>query len=404
MPEIINVCYSVYDTTGTYSKYVGTSLCSLLENTKSPVHVYILHDATLTANNRQLFTQLVGAYGQEISFCAVALPPQIYAMMQGQTVSPATLYRLALKEVLPREVELVVYLDADTIVNLDIAEMVNDFAKQHTVGAVVDPYLNTAEHSSSCPLLANGMVPFGRYFNCGVLVLNLSAAIFQQDFFLTTLNFFASHIEWCTYPDQDVLNYYLHDSCQLLTPKYNVIVNDERQLQRQPTQAIYHFANNSLGVDKNDAFDALFWHYFCRTPWFGADFVLNAIAKTIDVCQKEVAQKEKILSYPCRLFWGPAGIAEENIKSLPYFSEQSCYYHSCEEDISSPLKFPREMLNKLAALPKTKRIAILATSYYRIAKNYLINQGFKEGRDFMNGQFLLTREPLSIIKPVMKNL
>ena len=40
----IHVCYAVHDGGG-FSKYVGTSMASLLENASRPVCLHLLHDA-----------------------------------------------------------------------------------------------------------------------------------------------------------------------------------------------------------------------------------------------------------------------------------------------------------------------------------------------------------------------
>lgn len=65
---MIHVCYGLYDKDGRYSKFAGTSVCSMFENTKSEVTVHILHDNTLTADNRDKFLILAKRYNQTINF------------------------------------------------------------------------------------------------------------------------------------------------------------------------------------------------------------------------------------------------------------------------------------------------------------------------------------------------
>lgn len=52
---MIHVCYALYDKNGKYSKLTGTSICSLFENTKAWVTIHLLHDHTLTEENRAKF-------------------------------------------------------------------------------------------------------------------------------------------------------------------------------------------------------------------------------------------------------------------------------------------------------------------------------------------------------------
>ena len=50
---MIHVCFGLFDKTGRYSKFTGTTICSIFANTKSEVTTHILHDDTLTADNRE---------------------------------------------------------------------------------------------------------------------------------------------------------------------------------------------------------------------------------------------------------------------------------------------------------------------------------------------------------------
>ena len=54
----VHICYAMYDKNGTFSKYVGTSMTSVFENTDAPVAVHLMHDSTLTDDNREKFEAL----------------------------------------------------------------------------------------------------------------------------------------------------------------------------------------------------------------------------------------------------------------------------------------------------------------------------------------------------------
>ena len=57
---MIHVCYGLYDKNGHYSKFTGTSILSMFENTNEDVTVHILHDNTLTQENRDKFIYIAG--------------------------------------------------------------------------------------------------------------------------------------------------------------------------------------------------------------------------------------------------------------------------------------------------------------------------------------------------------
>ncbi|MBR1420000.1 MAG: hypothetical protein IJ575_02935 [Selenomonadaceae bacterium] len=65
---MIHVCYALRDESGKYSKFVGTSMLSLLENTKSEVTIHLIHDSTLSGENQSRFIKIVDRFNQQIIF------------------------------------------------------------------------------------------------------------------------------------------------------------------------------------------------------------------------------------------------------------------------------------------------------------------------------------------------
>ena len=127
---MIHVCFGLHDKNGRYSKFTGTTIYSIFANTDSEVTVHILHDNTLTLDNREKFIYLAGRYGQTIKFynveelCAEKL--QKLNSLSGHfndVYSPAANYRFLIAQILPSDIDKVIYEDADIIVNLDIEEL-----------------------------------------------------------------------------------------------------------------------------------------------------------------------------------------------------------------------------------------------------------------------------------------
>ena len=65
---MIHVCFCFRDKTGRYAKFAGTSMLSVFENTDSEVTVHILHDDTLTPDNRDKFSYLAGRFSKFVKF------------------------------------------------------------------------------------------------------------------------------------------------------------------------------------------------------------------------------------------------------------------------------------------------------------------------------------------------
>ena len=65
---MIHVCFGLHDGDGRYSKFTGTAIASMFVNTSAEVTVHILHDNTLTQDNRNKFVYLAKRYGQLVKF------------------------------------------------------------------------------------------------------------------------------------------------------------------------------------------------------------------------------------------------------------------------------------------------------------------------------------------------
>ena len=106
-------------------------MLSVFENTTAAVTVHILHDNTLTIDNREKFLRLAARYGQAVNFYNVEVLcrnelekfSRRIPFMRNARTTIGTFYKFLIMYVLPREIEKVIYLDADLLVNLDIAEL-----------------------------------------------------------------------------------------------------------------------------------------------------------------------------------------------------------------------------------------------------------------------------------------
>ena len=70
--ERIHVALAVHDPSGTYSQHAGVTMTSIFENTSSPVTIHLLHDDTLTQENREKFIKTAQKYSQEIEFIDIS--------------------------------------------------------------------------------------------------------------------------------------------------------------------------------------------------------------------------------------------------------------------------------------------------------------------------------------------
>ena len=109
-------------------------MLSLFENSSAPpqsICVHVLHDETLTPDNRNKFIYLAGRYGQLVKFydianlCAdkLAKIKELIPEVEKSRVTVGAFYKLLIPQVLPPDIEKAIFIDPDTIVNLDINEL-----------------------------------------------------------------------------------------------------------------------------------------------------------------------------------------------------------------------------------------------------------------------------------------
>lgn len=127
----IHVLAALTDPAGGYTKFAGTMLCSLFANTNHPVTAHIMHDHTLRQIDRERLQQVAAAFSQTLCFydmdelagAQLRKLREQFPDISRSRFSDATMYRLLAGEILPAEIQRIIYLDADIIVQLDIAEL-----------------------------------------------------------------------------------------------------------------------------------------------------------------------------------------------------------------------------------------------------------------------------------------
>ena len=93
---MIHVAIAIHDPKGEYTCHAGAMLASLFSHTPAPVSAYVLHDSTLTVNNKANLRSIAQRFGKELRFHQVVLPPEVHAL--GGHVTQGALYRLLLPQ------------------------------------------------------------------------------------------------------------------------------------------------------------------------------------------------------------------------------------------------------------------------------------------------------------------
>ena len=313
--ETIHVCYALYDRTGTYSRLTGTSMCSVFAQTRARVVVHLLHDNTLTAENRARFIELVRSFGQQIAFYNMEeLLPDFFVSFRelaGDSVfSPATLYRLLAMKILSPEVKKLIYLDSDTVLHLNVQELWQEDTGPEGLAAVPDQKI-VAGHRKLMPIEEEGVVDTSVYFNAGILLIDMEKYRAHPQLALDGLKWLKQHPNYFCF-DQDILNVAFRGYRELPT-RYNICVAAEYYLfhHQELRSGIYHYSG-SMDVnfsDPKNVYAALFLHYFRRTPWATDDALLALFQQAAGQTSEKFLLFWQVTRYRLLVWMG----AEENV-------------------------------------------------------------------------------------------
>ena len=397
---MIHVCFALYDKTGRYSKFTGTTMLSIFENLNPSlrlpsVTIHILHDNTLTIDNREKFFYLAGQYNQLVKFynveeiCEKELR-EIKNIFQGRFINNVgTLYRLLIPEIFPFEMEKVIYLDSDIIVNMDINELwrieLND-----KIFAVIPEIFNRAgikeDVQNTFPLCRDNVVKAEDYFNAGVMFINLT--IFRKEIHVV-LNWpkvLDKNPRYGQFADQDILNYYFSARTLKLPKKFNRFpVWARKENEDAIERKIYHYAGLSLGLglDVSDPFNRLWIKYFIKTPWFDEETIgrLYAGVQGLHVGLKNFAlQISAAMSGKTRAFF----ILPPNVEA----TKKIFSVHDNEEIILADNQESIKKLIDAMKLSAGKKVFFILVPGFPFQA--LIQAGFVYGRDFLNGMDFLS--------------
>ncbi len=389
---MIHVCYGLYDKTGHYSKFTGTSILSMFENTKEKVTVHIFHDDTLTDVNRQRFQAVAEKYNQTIKFYNFdkICPEKIKYLCEKldnvfeSRFSIGTFYRLMIdKNFFGDDVSKIIYLDSDTVINLDIARLWEFSMKRYPIAAVPELYASQRYMLIDKFLINSGKVSIPDYFCAGVIVINLEKL--EDDFFYKGIQWLADNPE-CNCFDQDILNNFFFRTYRKLPPEFNSFVEIEKRLSDGTIlEKIYHYAGSvALGFDMKNPYDKLFFSYFIKSPWFDLELIENfykIIKKIYIECQDLRINFSARFSGKERAFF----VTSDNVDTI----KGIFMVKDSEEFIVAYSSKDLEKLISAIQKSRGKKIFFIMANY-NFVKEKLIDAGFVEKVDFLNAEVFLS--------------
>lgn len=275
----LEIALAFRDTDGSYIRHVATMVASVLACTERPLRIHVLHDETLTHEGREKLRTMTQAAGRDMHFHHLephtCLPGVDEASPILRPLTFATLYRLFLPA-LPgvADCDRIIYLDTDMVVDCDLGEMWDINLGPALLGAVPDPCLCGAlRRGGDAPrdvwardvaryTLRQG-IPMTRYFNAGVLLLDI-AAIRARGLFDDAARLVLDNPQ-LLHPDQDALNKIFFGLTAFLPKKFNYILHTDDV--RNITQGIWHYSGPRKPWREPMPKADRYHYYLAHTPW-----------------------------------------------------------------------------------------------------------------------------------------
>lgn len=292
--KIIPVFYAVDDN---YIPILGASMKSLIENSskENKYEIKILYTSVSEKNQERIkkFEQ------ENISIEFVNVSEQLKEinskLYTRNYFSKTTYFRLYIPELYP-QYDKAVYIDSDTIVLTDIANLYNEDMEDNLLAAIPDGAVQTVPVFQEYVEKVVGVIDYNNYFNAGILLMNLKELreYKLQEKFLYLLE----KVKFEVAQDQDYLNRICKGRVKLLDFSWNrmpVMGGEDKEIK------IVHY---NLGFKPwyfdNVLFQEHFWKYAKQTEFLdeikemGRNYTEadkerddSSSAKLIELAQKE---------------------------------------------------------------------------------------------------------------------
>lgn len=286
--DVIHVALAFCDPRGTYCRHAAVVMVSIFANTSSNICVHIIHDNTLTQDNREKLKKLASDYRQTVNLVNVENmldSDKIDVSKLTADGARGTLFRLLIPDIINSD--KLIYLDCDIVVTMNIAELWRISVDECAVAAVRDTASINYNRGGFVGWRTRqvwsllGIVP-GEYFNAGVLVLNLKKLRNNYNFLEAVTKFYVKYKKCITFADQDCLNHIFADDKILIDERFNridVSHVDEHSLDGY----IWHMAGEKPWVAYTRPYvDDLYWRYLRQTPYcVDEDSLINLMLKDL---------------------------------------------------------------------------------------------------------------------------
>ena len=257
-----------YATDNGYAQHVAVSLFSLYRSMsqKDSCQVYIL-DNNLSSSNRDRLSEVASRFGNQLKFIDISdIESRLPVGTDTANLSISTYCRLFVAQLLPDDIDVLLYLDCDTFINDDITGIMDclpDTQEWYVAGVEDTMYPHMKE--------GIGLLKTDLYLNAGVLVINLER--WRNDNVIKRfLEFIGKHNGKVPHLDQGVINGVFKTGKLRLPLRYNVQAPIYAIHRRDDILGFFSLTDfyDEESINSAKRFPAIvhYTSFFLERPWF----------------------------------------------------------------------------------------------------------------------------------------
>jgi len=235
-----------------FVKHCAVAMASVICNSSEGINFFIIGD--ITSENKEKLDTLkdINTLSRNININHIKCDTELFDNLQlVPTITKATYYRLLVAEVVPKNIDKIIYLDCDLIVKGDVKELY-DTDVENYYGAAVESY-NAKNYAANLH-----MPPDAKYFNAGVILFNLKV-IRSFDFLMECMKQYDNIKNIIQFADQDILNMVFYSHVKYLPVRWNFLSGYIKN--EEPKSSI---SKNDIKIEKDNI---KIIHYNGGKPW-----------------------------------------------------------------------------------------------------------------------------------------
>ena len=249
-----------------YVKFMAVTIRSMIENATSnhQYRLYILH-TDITQDNQAIIRRMEKP-NFRIDFVDVAgeLKRIEKKLAIRDYYTMTTYYRLFIADMFP-EYDKVLYIDSDTVVREDIANMYQYELGKNYIGAVRDQLVVQTEIYGDYVEKVLG-ISRGAYFNAGVVLINCEQ--FRKQHMLKQFIELLNTYTFVVAQDQDYLNILCKDNVLWMDSRWNVQMMGEIPFAQDQSKLVHYNLAAKPWNYQNCRMGEYFWEYAKQTEGY----------------------------------------------------------------------------------------------------------------------------------------